>query len=87
MSLQLIWNHHHKSQMAREHLALKFGKRPKIIIKVKTQRFGQNNSGRLEVDTMQVCVLQFRQAATSRRKTIVEEQNDPILCTFSNSRH
>ena len=45
---------HHTSKIARERLALKFGKRPKIIIKSKLQRSELNNSGRLEVDPMQV---------------------------------
>ena len=60
--------------MALEHLALKFGNKSKIITRAKPQRFGQNKSEHLEVDPMQVCLLQFRQAATTRRKTTVEEK-------------
>ena len=50
---------HHTSKIAREHLALKFGKRPKIIIMSQLQRSELNNSGRLEVDPMQVCMPKF----------------------------
>ena len=60
--------------MALEHLALKFGKKSKIITRAKPQRFGQNKPERLEVDLMQVCLVQSRQAATSGRKTTVEEK-------------
>ena len=55
-----------------EHLALKLGKKSKIITRAKPQRFWQNKS--IEVDPMQVSLLQYRQAATSRRKTTVEEK-------------
>ena len=74
MSFQVDVFNHNTSQIALEQLALKFGKTPKIITSAKPQRFGQNKPEHLEVDPMQVCLLQFRQAATSRRKTIVEEK-------------
>ena len=74
MSFQVDVFNHHASQMALEHLALKFGKKSKIIIRAKPQRFGQNEWEHLEVDQMKVCLLQFRQAVTSRRKTTVEEK-------------
>ena len=74
MSFQVDVFNHSTSQIALEHLALKFGKTSKIITGAKPQRFGQNKPEHLEVDPMQVCLLQFRQAATTRRKTTVEEK-------------
>ena len=59
---------HHTSKMAREHLLLKFGKRPNIMIGSKLQRFELNNSERLEVDPMQVCLPKFREAQSSDSK-------------------
>ena len=78
---------HHTSKMAREHLLLKFGKRPNIIIGSKLQRSELNNSGRLEVDPMQVCLPKFREAQSSDSKTNEEGINDPLLCTYPNSKH
>ena len=73
--------------MAREHLLLKFGKRPNIIIGSKLQRFELNNSERLEVDPMQVCLPKFREAQSSDSKTNEEGRNDLLLCTYPNSKH
>ena len=60
---------------------------PKIIIKSKLQRYELNNSGRLKVDPMQVCLPKFWKAQSSGSKTNEEKRNDQLLCTFSNSRH
>ena len=77
----------HTSKMAREHLLLKFGKRPNIIIGSKLQRSELNNSERLEVDPMQVCLPKFREAQSSDSKTNEEGRNDLLLCTYPNSKH
>ena len=62
--------------MAREHLPLKFGKKPKISIKSKLQRSEQSNSGRLEVHQMQVCLPKFRDEQSYGNKANTEGRND-----------
>ena len=52
MSFQVDVFNHSTSQIALEHLALKFGKTSKIITGAKPQRFGQNKPEHLEVDPM-----------------------------------
>ena len=87
MSFKVDAFNHHTSKIASEHFALELGKMPKIIIKSKLQRYELNNSGRLKVDPMQVCLPKFWKAQSSGRKTNEEKRNDQLLCTFSNSRH
>ena len=87
MSFKVDAFNHHTSKIAREHFALELGKMPKIIIKSKLQRYELNNSGRLKVDPMQVCLPKFWKAQSSGSKTNEEKRNDQLLCTFSNSRH
>ena len=65
---------HHTSKIARERLALKFGKRPKIIIKSKLQRSELNNSGRLEVDQILICLPQFEKAQSFGSNTRVRDK-------------
>ena len=64
--------------MAREHLPLKFGKKPKISIKSKLQRSELNNSGRLEVHQMQVCLPKFGKVKSSDTETNEEGRNDQL---------
>ena len=69
---------HHSSQMTREHLALIFGKRSKIIITSKLQRFELNNSGGLEIDPTQVCLPKFGKVKSSDTETNEEGRNDQL---------
>ena len=73
--------------MAREHLLLKFGKRPNIIIGSKLQRSELNNSERLEVDPMEDCLPKFRKAQSSDSKSNEGGRNDPLLYAYPNSKH
>ena len=68
-------------------LPLKFGKKPKIIIKSQLQRSEQSNSGRLQVYHMQVCLPKFRDAQSSGDEANTEGRNGQLLCTFSYSHH
>ena len=55
-------------------LGAKIWKISKIIIKSKLQRSELNNSGRLEVDPMQVCLPKFWKAQSSGSKTNEEKK-------------